>query len=104
MSATQIGVSRFDADRDRLAELLNGEPPYRIDQVWRGLYERAADPEDLTELPLELRNRLAQALPPALELAHESVSDRGDTVKWLWRLADGDNIETVLMRYPDRAT
>ena len=32
------------------------------------------------------------------------MSDRGGTVKWLWRLGDGSAVETVLMRYPDRAT
>jgi 23S rRNA (adenine2503-C2)-methyltransferase len=43
-------------------------------------------------------------LPAALEPAAESVSDDGQTVKWLWTLADGRQVETVLMHYPDRAT
>ena len=34
----------------------------------------------------------------------ESVSDDGDTVKFLWALDGGSRIETVLMLYPDRAT
>ena len=34
----------------------------------------------------------------------ESVSDEGDTVKWLWELDDGARVETVLMHYPDRST
>ena len=34
----------------------------------------------------------------------ESVSDDGDTVKFLWELAGGSRVETVLMLYPDRAT
>jgi 23S rRNA (adenine2503-C2)-methyltransferase len=34
----------------------------------------------------------------------ESVSDHGDTVKFLWGLDGGARIETVLMLYPDRAT
>nr|MBT4278299.1 23S rRNA (adenine(2503)-C(2))-methyltransferase RlmN [Actinomycetota bacterium] len=33
-----------------------------------------------------------------------SVSDSGETVKWLWRLADGSLIETVLMHYEERST
>jgi 23S rRNA (adenine2503-C2)-methyltransferase len=32
------------------------------------------------------------------------VSDRGDTVKYLWGLHGGGRIETVLMLYPDRVT
>ena len=43
-------------------------------------------------------------LPAALELVTESVSDRGDTVKFLWALDGGARVETVLMLYPDRAT
>jgi 23S rRNA (adenine2503-C2)-methyltransferase len=42
--------------------------------------------------------------PPALHLVTEAVSDGGRTVKWLWALSDGARVETVLMRYADRAT
>ena len=96
--------SRYDHNRDDLAELLDGEPRYRQDQVWQGLYDHGTDPEDWTNLPKALRARVAEAMPPALDLAAESVSDAGDTVKWLWTLHDGRQVETVLMRYPDRAT
>src|SRR4051794_13080340 len=54
--------------------------------------------------PAALRSRLADALPPALQLVREQESDRGDTVKLLWALAGGARVETVLMLYPDRAT
>jgi 23S rRNA (adenine2503-C2)-methyltransferase len=47
---------------------------------------------------------LAAALPSSLESVTESVSDGGDTVKWLWKLADSALIETVLMHYRDRST
>jgi 23S rRNA (adenine2503-C2)-methyltransferase len=43
-------------------------------------------------------------LPPALTPRAESVSDRGDTVKFLWELAGDARVETVLMLYPARAT
>lgn len=98
------GITRYDPTRDALAELLDGEPRYRLDQVWTGLYEQLASPEDLTTLPKALRARLADALPLALEPVTESVSDDGQTVKWLWSLADGARIETVLMHYTDRST
>jgi 23S rRNA (adenine2503-C2)-methyltransferase len=97
-------VSRYDATRLDVAALLDGEPPFRVRQVWDGLHRRAATPEELTDLPKALRACLAEALPPALSAAAESVSEGGDTVKWLWSLHDGARIETVLMRYPDRAT
>jgi adenine C2-methylase RlmN of 23S rRNA A2503 and tRNA A37 len=58
--------SRYDVDRAALAAALAGEPRYRVDQVWRGLYERLAGPEEMTDVPRALRERLAADLPPAL--------------------------------------
>ena len=97
-------TSRYDVDLGALQALLAGEPSYRVDQVWDGLYRRQVGPEDMTELPKSLRGRLAEALPCALDLIVERVSDGGDTVKQLWRLGDGRAIESVLMRYRDRVT
>lgn len=100
------GASRYELTREELAGLLAswGEPAYRARQVWDGLHRRLAEPEQLTDLPKALRARLAEALPPALAVEVERVADGGDTVKWLWRLADGATVESVLMRYPDRDT
>ncbi len=97
-------TSRYQCSRDELAELLHGEPRYRVDQVWSGLYQQLAEPEEMTNLPKALRGRLAEVLPPALQQDVRRVSDGGDTVKYLWRLHDGSPIETVLMLYPDRVT
>ncbi len=96
--------SRYDWTRPQLADLLHGQPGYRVDQVWQGLYDQGTEPEEWTTLPKSLRATVGGLLPPALRLATESVSGAGDTVKWLWTLADGRQVETVLMRYPDRAT
>lgn len=97
-------TTRYDLDRDAFTEVLDGEPRYRVDQVWDGLYAQFADPADITNLPKSLRARLDVDLPAALTLATESVSEGGDTVKWLWSLADGSAVETVLMHYPERST
>ncbi len=97
-------TSRYDADASAVAELLADQPAYRARQVWEGLYRRLIDPAEMTDLPLALRRRLDGALPVALRPAAEAVSDGGDTVKWLWHLADGAGVETVLMRYGDRTT
>jgi 23S rRNA (adenine2503-C2)-methyltransferase len=93
----------YDLDRDGVTALLAGEPTYRVDQVWRGLHE-GRRPAEMTDLPRPLRVQLEQALPPALRLVTESTSRGGETVKRLWILEDESNVETVLMRYPDRAT
>jgi 23S rRNA (adenine2503-C2)-methyltransferase len=101
---SEAPLTRYDVDRDGLGALLTGEPRYRLDQVWQGLYEQLAAPDELTSLPKALRARLDAELPLALEQEVRRVSDHGDTVKYLWRLADGHRIETVLMLYPDRVT
>ncbi len=94
----------YQPTRDELAELLEGEPRYRLDQVWQGLYTNLATPDEITNVPKALRVRLADALPLALTQVVRKVSDGGDTVKYLWELHDGSRIETVLMLYPDRVT
>ncbi len=96
--------SLYQHTRDELADLLVGEPRYRLDQVWQGLYTQLAEPNDITNIPKALRERVNAALPSALSSEVRRVSDGGDTVKYLWRLADGSHIETVLMLYPDRVT
>ena len=101
---TSANLSLFDADRDALTQILDGEPRYRLDQLWKGLYVDFAEPKDITSLPAALRVQLAETLPSALEMVTESATADGDTVKWLWKLADGASVETVLMHYPDRST
>ncbi|MDP8937754.1 MAG: 23S rRNA (adenine(2503)-C(2))-methyltransferase RlmN [Actinomycetota bacterium] len=96
-------TARFDLSPAELAERLSDQPRYRTGQVWAG-FLRGLEPEEMTDVPRVLRARLARDLPPALELRDRSVSDGGDTVKWLWGLADGSRVETVLMHYRDRST
>jgi len=97
---------RYDLDRREIAELLADQPPYRVSQLWHGLYSRLAEPAELTELPQILRARLSAepALAPSLGLLSETVADQGRTLKWLWSLRGGAMVETVLMHYPDRST
>jgi 23S rRNA (adenine2503-C2)-methyltransferase len=103
-------ASRYDLTKEDLARHLgevHGQPRYRADQVWRGLYDdHGTDPTALTTLPRALRAALADdpILRPGLVPAHESVTEGGDTVKWLWTLDDGRQVESVLMHYPGRST
>jgi len=97
-------TSQYDPDRHLWSQRLADEPAYRAEQVWQGLYGDLADLADISTLPRELRRRLASEFPAALDTVTESRSADGETVKWLWGLADGAEIETVLMHYPDRST
>ncbi|MHB1777780.1 MAG: 23S rRNA (adenine(2503)-C(2))-methyltransferase RlmN [Acidimicrobiales bacterium] len=94
----------YDLDRAALAGLLEGEPAYRVRQVWDGLHRQARRPEEMTELPAPLRERLGAALPSALREVTRRSSDGGATTKFLWALGDGAQVETVAMDYPDRRT
>jgi 23S rRNA (adenine2503-C2)-methyltransferase len=97
-------TTRYSVTRDGLAAALDGEPRYRLDQVWDGLYTQLATPDEITNLPRTLRQCLERDFPLALTPVTESISDSGDTVKFLWELDGGGRVETVLMLYPDRAT
>ncbi len=56
-------------------------------------------------MPRALRDRLAVELPEALRVVAEQTAADEMTSKWLWECVDdGAQVETVLMRYPDRAT
>ncbi len=96
--------STYDLSPEGIAEILAGEPPYRVRQVWEGLHRRARRVREMTELPRALRERLEDALPAGLDEIACRSADGGDTVKWLFGLADGRRVETVLMVYPDRVT
>ena len=98
-------VSIHDADRAALEAHLSDLPAWRITQLWEGLYRTFDDVADISTLPAAVRDRVAGAFPAALTEVTRSVSDGGDTVKFLWNLVDGGHpIETVLMYYRDRAT
>ncbi len=87
-----------------LGSLLPGEPSFRTDQLREWLYEHPVlDPEEMTNLPVRVRNALGpNHWPFAVEV--EQSSDRGRTRKWLFRAPDGAAIEAVLMGYRRRTT
>jgi 23S rRNA (adenine2503-C2)-methyltransferase len=83
-----------------------GEPRFRAEQIWNWIYRHlAADFQEMTNLPLALRERLARyyRLSPLTPL-DERVSEDGLTQKVLFSLPDGETIESVLMSYDQRQT
>ncbi|WP_034648358.1 23S rRNA (adenine(2503)-C(2))-methyltransferase RlmN [Corynebacterium vitaeruminis] len=89
---------------DALKEL--GLPKFRANQLAKHYYGRMeADPRTMTDLPESAREKVADKLFPTLMTPVRKVeADDGETQKTLWRLHDGTLLESVLMRYPDRAT
>ncbi len=96
--------SPWTPSREAWAEVLDGQPRFRLDQLWHGLYDQGLAPDAITTLPLTLREELARRFTPALRLAATRTADDGDTVKWLWDLGGDVAVETVLMHYDDRST
>ncbi len=96
-----------DAALSRLREWFatQGEPPYRATQVFARLWQRPVSGfDDMTELPKRLREALQQAFViPTMELAARQRSTDG-TEKFLFRLHDGQLIETVAIPDDDRMT
>ncbi|MEV0364990.1 23S rRNA (adenine(2503)-C(2))-methyltransferase RlmN [Nocardia fusca] len=99
-------LADLDADGRRAAMAELGLPKFRADQIARQYYGRLqADPADMTDLPAAVREKVAEALfPPLLTPIRQIACDAGETRKTLWRAGDGTLLESVLMRYPDRAT
>jgi 23S rRNA (adenine2503-C2)-methyltransferase len=96
--------SPYELTREELADLLAGEPRYRVDQVWRGLWAEGRRIEEISTLPRDLRERLAGELAGPLVARAEVASDRGATRRFVFELAGGATVETVLMAYEDRVT
>ena len=85
-----------------LADLLKtmGQPAFRAKQVFTWLHRGIRSFDEMTDLPKTLRAALAEEYPlytPQTVRRQESARD--GTVKYLWRLSDGNCVETVLMRY-----
>lgn len=77
-----------------------GAPGYRAGQVFSWLGKGAASFEEMSDLPASLREKLGEAfLLSAPELLRKQVSARDGTVKYLWKLRDGNAVECVVMRY-----
>ncbi len=87
-----------------VAEL--GERPFRVRQLGTHYYAHLTDdPAEMSDLPAASRGPLTAALFPTLVRPVRTLTaDGGATVKTLWRLHDDVRVESVLMRYPDRAT
>jgi len=107
-SASQPTNQLYNLDFPALQSLLTdwGQPVYRARQLWEWLYVHLADSFDqMTNLPQSLRERLAAettiGVPKVIDTAQ---STDGETRKDLLRLADGETVETVLMRYERRRT
>lgn len=84
--------------RGEFAEL--GEPAFRAGQVYSWIHRGARSFEEMTNLSKALRLRLAERYELTAPTAvRKLVSKKDGTIKYLWRLSDGNCVESVLIQY-----
>ena len=92
----------LDLTPEELGDFLKslGQPAFRAGQVFTWLHRGVTSFEEMSDLPRALREQLAQTFHiTAPTVARKQESRLDGTVKYLWELADGNCIETVLMQY-----
>ncbi|MCC8064358.1 MAG: 23S rRNA (adenine(2503)-C(2))-methyltransferase RlmN [Clostridiales bacterium] len=81
-----------------VAEL--GEPSFRAKQIFTWLQKGVEGFDEMTNLSKPLRRKLEERCTLSVPVVERKQVSRLDgTIKYLWRLADGNCIETVIMRY-----
>ncbi len=77
-----------------------GQPAFRAKQVYSWLHKGVRSYEEMSNLPKSLRDTLQEKYPIcAPEVVRKQESQKDGTIKYLWKLSDGNCVETVLMRY-----
>ena len=77
-----------------------GQPQFRAKQVYTWLHKGVRSYDEMTNLPKALRETLEERYPICPpKVVRRQESQRDGTIKYLWRLSDGNCVETVLMRY-----
>ena len=85
-----------------LTEMLKGlgQPAFRAKQLYTWLHKGARSYEEMTNIPQSLRAILEEKYPILAPVpVRKQESQKDGTIKYLWKLHDGNCVETVLMRY-----
>ena len=76
------------------------EPSFRAKQVFTWLHKGVKSFDEMTNLSKSLRQKLDERFYITVpEVVRKQQSAKDGTIKYLWRLRDGNCVETVLMRY-----
>ncbi len=104
LAGTTPAISEVDPEQLTAWLAARGEPAYRAAQILSGAHRPTARSlDDLTDLPRPLRAAAGEAFRfSSIVGNHTLEADGGMTAKAVHELADGQRIESVLMRYPAR--
>ncbi|MDY5242446.1 MAG: 23S rRNA (adenine(2503)-C(2))-methyltransferase RlmN, partial [Eubacterium sp.] len=96
---TDIKSLDFDELNTALSSL--SLPSFRAKQIYSWLHEKGVESfDEMTNLSKDLRETLkAKFFIPALIIEDKYVSKLDSTVKYLFRLYDGEYVESVIMKY-----
>ena len=98
MTAADIKSMTIDELKNLMTEL--GDKPFRAKQIYSWLHEHlVCSYEEMTNLPKGLREKLKDYPITVLEAVDVQTSRIDGTQKYLFRLSDGNVIESVLMKY-----
>ena len=98
MSTIDLRSLSLDELTAQLSE--KGCPAFRARQIRQWLDQGVTDFREMTNLPKALREELAAVYTvPGCTIARKLVSAIDNTVKYLYRLDDGETVESVLMQY-----
>ncbi len=98
-AAKQLQLLGLDWDELRGLVEREGQPSYRAQQLFEGLYrQRVASLEEISTLPQALRQSLlAKKVQVGLPQIEGKFVSRDGTVRYLIRFSDGESVETVWM-------
>ncbi len=77
-----------------------GEKKFRAGQIYKWLHQGVISYDEMTDISNKLKDKLKEiSYVSILEIERKLVSKLDGTVKYLFRLPDGNCIESVVMRY-----
>ncbi len=96
---TDIKSLTFDELNNEITSI--GLPKFRTGQIYSWLHEKGVNSfDEMTNLSKDLREKLKQNyFIPSVEIEDKYVSKIDGTVKYLFRLYDGEYVEAVIMKY-----
>lgn len=96
---TDIKSLTFDELNSELTSI--GLPKFRTGQIYSWLHEKGVDSfDEMSNLSKDLRQKLSEKyFIPSVKIEDKYVSKIDDTVKYLFKLYDGEYVEAVIMKY-----
>ena len=95
-------VNLKDMTLEELTEFIVGlgEPKYKAKQIFSWLYKNIVEIDEMTDISKNLREKLKRiSYISTLEIEELYISKKDETRKYLFKLNDGNYIESVLMKY-----